>query len=90
MTTIVVSTSDVRSTSGQFHAKQSDLEALVSQAKSQMSNLEASFKGQRATRIFGEWQAMQPQLQAAIGSLKTAGDLLMRASTAFEETDSAL
>ena len=74
----------------QFMCRQSDLEALVTQARSLMSSLEGQFTGQRAQRIYQEWDGMQPSLNAAIQSLGQAGQLLQRASTAFSETDSGI
>ncbi len=89
MADIRIDTAQVDSTGGQFIAKRGDLEGLVSQAKSLMNTLQGQFRGQRATAIFGEWDAMQPNLQAAIQSLQQAGDLLKRAAADFSAVDSA-
>ncbi len=88
--TIRIDTGQVSNVGSQFMGRQSDLEALVVQARSLMSSLEGQFTGNRAQRIFQEWQAMQPSLNAAIQSLGQAGQLLQRASTAFGEADSGL
>jgi WXG100 family type VII secretion target len=88
--TIRIDTSQVAGVGSQFMGRQSDLEALVTQARSLMNSLEGQFTGNRAQRIFAQWQEMQPSLNAAIQSLGAAGQLLQRAATAFGETDSGL
>lgn len=88
--TIRIDTGQVASVGSQFMGRQSDLEALVTQARSLMNSLEGQFTGNRAQRIFQEWEQMQPSLNAAIQSLGQAGQLLQRASQAFSETDSGL
>jgi uncharacterized protein YukE len=55
-----------------------------------MNNLEGQFTGNRAQRIYQEWQGMQPSLNAAIQALGQAGQLLQRAGTAFSEADNGL
>ncbi len=86
--TIRIDTGQVSGVGSQFMARQSDLEALVAQARSLMNSLEGQYTGMRAQRTFQEWQGMQPSLNAAIQSLGQAGQLLQRAATAFGETDS--
>ncbi len=90
MTKITITPGDVVSTGNQFHTKRGDLEGLVSQANSLMNSLQGAFTGQRATRIFGEWADMQPNLTAAVQSLQVAGDLLKRAGAAFSDADAGL
>lgn len=88
--TIRIDTGQVQGVGTQFMSRQSDLEALVTQARALMNSLEGQFTGTRAQRIFQEWQQMQPSLNSAVQSLGQAGQLLQRASTAFSETDSGL
>jgi len=88
--TIRIDPGQVQATGTQFLAKRGDLEALVSQANNLMNSLQGQFAGQRATRIFGEWADMQPNLTAAIQTLQAAGDLLKRASADFADTDARL
>ena len=87
---IRIDTGQVAGIASQLMARQSDLEALVLQARSLMASLEGQFTGNRAQRIFMEWEQMQPSLDAAIQSLGQAGQLLQRSSVAFSETDSGL
>lgn len=90
MTVIRIETGQVDSTGSQFHSKRGELESLVSQAQSMMNNLEGQFTGTRATKIFNEWHAMEPNLKAAIQSMQDAGDLLKRAAADFSQADSGL
>ena len=85
---IKVPVEQIENSSSQFYTKKGDLEALVSQSKSMMQNLQSSFAGQRANRIFSEWEQMQPNLQNAIQSLQTAGDFMKKAASDFSATDS--
>ena len=88
MTIIRLDPAVVEGTGSQFISRRADLEGLVSQAKSLMNSLQGQFTGQRATRIFSEWDQMQPNLQNAIQSLQVAGDLLKRAAAEFSSVDS--
>jgi WXG100 family type VII secretion target len=90
MTVIRIEPGQVSNVGSQFLSKSSELEGLVAQARSLMSSLEGQFTGQRATRIFQEWEQMQPSLTSAIQALQQAGNLLQRAATSFESTDSGL
>ena len=90
MAKIIADPSQLQATGSQFLTKRGDLEALVSQANSLMNSLQGQFAGQRATRIYGEWGGMQPNLTAAIQTLQAAGDLLKRASADFAQADSGL
>lgn len=88
--TIRIDTGQVVGVGSQFMARQSDLEALVVQARSLMNSLQGQFTGARAQRIFSEWEQMQPTLNVAIQSLGQAGQLLQRTATAFGEADSGV
>jgi len=87
MSVIHIDPGEVKITGGKFLNMGSEVEGLVSQAQSMMSNLESQFKGIRAGKIFGEWNDMQGRLKAAADTLKRAGDLLGRAATDFSEVD---
>jgi len=87
MSVIQIDTGEVQSTGGKFIKMQSEVEGLINQARSMMSNLESQFRGIRARKIFGEWNDMQRSLDAASETLKKAGDLLGRAATDFSEVD---
>ena len=86
---IRVDPEQVDSVSNQFASKRGELESLVSQAQSVMTNLQSGFTGKRATAIFNEWNGMQPNLKNAIESLQQASDLLRRAATDFRAADQA-
>jgi uncharacterized protein YukE len=85
-----IDTSQVSGIGSQLVSRQSDLEALVNQARSSMNSLEGQFTGPRAQRIFQEWQGMQTSLNAAIQSLGQAGQLLQRAATAYDAANQGI
>lgn len=87
MSVIRIDPAQVESTGNQFISKGGELEALVSQAKSTMNSLQGQFTGQRAQKIFSEWEGMQGNLRSAIGTLEQAGNLLKRAAGDFSRVD---
>lgn len=87
MSVIKIDPGEVQSTGGQFLKMQSEVEGLVSKARSDMSNLEGQFTGVRAGKIFGQWRDMQGSLTSAINTLQEAGNLLNRAAQDFSEVD---
>lgn len=89
MTEIRVNVGEVRDKGAQFQSRRGELESLVSAARGLMTALQGSFTGQRAQRIFQEWEGMQPRLTASIDTLQQAGDFLNRAATDFEAADTA-
>lgn len=89
MTLIQINTEEVTKTGNDFNSMHGEVMNLVNRANSMMSSLEAQFKGQRATKIFGEWQEMRPRLESSIQSLEMAGSLLNRAATDFSQVDIA-
>lgn len=89
MPQILVDPDQVDSTSTQFSTKRGELDTLIQNARTMMNNLQASFKGTRATAIMGEWNNMQTSLTNATAALQQAGDLLKRAATDFRSADSA-
>jgi WXG100 family type VII secretion target len=89
MPQILVDPDQVDSTGAQFSTKAGELDSLIQNARTMMTNLQASFKGQRSTAIMGEWQNMQTNLNNATATLQQASDLLKRAATDFRTADSA-
>jgi WXG100 family type VII secretion target len=87
MTQIAIDTAQVESTGGQFETKSQELSALKNKANTDMNNLMASFKGNRATKIHEQWQQMQPQLDKAMETLQNAGALLKQAAQDFRTVD---
>jgi WXG100 family type VII secretion target len=90
MTVIRIDTAQVQDVGRQFITKQGELESLLQQARSLMSSLQGAFTGTRATRIFQEWDGMQPNLDGAMRALQAAGELLSRASQDFGAVDQGL
>ncbi|RME57024.1 hypothetical protein D6779_09550 [Candidatus Parcubacteria bacterium] len=89
MTRITIDTAQVTQVGVQFQAKSNELAALHQQAKSLMNSLQGQFMGNRANRIFGDWESMQPSLLNAIETLEIAGNLLKKAAADFAATDGA-
>lgn len=87
MSVIHVNLDEVRRTGESFNRMHGEVSQLVGTAKSQMGNLESQFKGARASKIFGQWQEMQPSLDAAMRTLEAAGRLLSTAASDFEAVD---
>ena len=87
MSTILVKPEEVEQTSSQFAAKHSDLQQLIQFARNQVSALQGSFQGNRATKFYGEWDSMQPGLEEALASLQRASELLKAAAAAFRQAD---
>jgi WXG100 family type VII secretion target len=87
MSVIRIDPAQVEGTGSQFITKGGELEALVSQAKGMMNNLQGQFTGQRAQKIFSEWESMQGNLRSAVGTLEQAGNLLKRAASDFSRVD---
>jgi WXG100 family type VII secretion target len=88
MSVIRIEPAQVESSGSQFLSKRAELEALVNKARSLMNNLQATFTGQRATKIFGEWEQMQKPLQTAMQTLETTGNWLKKAAADFQGVDS--
>lgn len=86
---IVINPDQVDDTGNQFSTKRGELETLNQQANSLMNNLQGVFRGQRATAIFNDWNAMQPSLKEAVATLEQASTLLKRAAADFRAADSA-
>ncbi len=78
---------EVETTGSQFLSKSAELEALVRQAVSMMNTLQPQFQGQRANKIYAEWQQMQTPLQTAVQTLQTTGNFLKKAFTEFTAID---
>jgi len=87
MTQILINTEQVTSTGNQFNAKAGELEALINNARSMMSSLEASWQGVRKTNTFNEWNSMQPNLKNAVETLQVTSRILKQAAADFEATD---
>ena len=87
MTLIQIDTGQVSNTGNKFVQLRNEVDSLITNAKNMMGELEMQFKGQRAHRIFEQWQEMLPRLQAASETLQGAGDLLSQASEAFRMVD---
>lgn len=87
MTVIRIDPGEVTKTGSDFRNMSGDVEGLVSRAKGMMGSLEGQFTGTRATKIFSQWHEMEPSLQSAINTLKSAGDLLSSASEDFGSVD---
>jgi len=88
MAVIKIDTSQIDSIGSQFHVKSSEIETLITQSRSLMSSLQGQFMGQRASKIFTEWEDLQPNLLNAVESLQIAGDLLKRSAMEFSAVDS--
>jgi WXG100 family type VII secretion target len=88
MAQILVDPDQVDGTSTQFSTKRGELETLINNARTMMTNLQASFKGQRSNAIMGEWNGMQTGLNNAVAALQQASDLLKRAAADFRAADS--
>jgi WXG100 family type VII secretion target len=89
MTQISINTAEVESACSRFTQEKGNLESLLSTTKNLMNNLQGQFKGQRAQKIFGAWQDMQPNLNGAVQALDTASKLLREAASAFNQADGA-
>jgi len=89
MTRITIDTAQVAQVGAQFQAKSGELAALHQQAKSLMNSLQGQFTGNRANRIFGDWESMQSNLVNAIETLQVAGELLKKAANDFAITDTS-
>jgi WXG100 family type VII secretion target len=87
MAQISINTAEVEAAASRFNKERGDLEALLQNSRSLMNSLQGQFQGQRAQKIFGAWQDMQPNLNGAIIALETAGKLLKDAATAFSQAD---
>lgn len=89
MPQIIVSPENLNQTGVQFDTKRQELEALNAQARGYISALQGEWKGNRATRFFGEWEMMEKRLLDAIQTLQDASTLLKRASADFASADNA-
>lgn len=89
MTQISINTDEVVSAASRFDKERGDLEALLGNARALMNNLQGQFKGQRAQKIFGTWQDIQPSLNGAVQALEAAGKLLKQAAADFSQADTA-
>jgi WXG100 family type VII secretion target len=87
MSVIHVNLDEVRATGSSFNRMHGEVGSLVSSAKSQMGNLQQQFQGARAAKIMGQWEEMQPSLDAAMRTMEAAGQLLTRAADDFEAVD---
>jgi WXG100 family type VII secretion target len=87
MAEIRINTAEVSNVGGQFSSKANELRSLIQQARSMMSNLQSGFTGNRATKIFGEWESMQKGLDGAAASLDQAATFLKNAATDFATAD---
>lgn len=85
--TIVVDPQQLNATSGQFVGQYNELQALVQNAKSQVSALEGAWQGNRANKFFGDWASMQPNLEAALQTLDQTAQLLRAAASDFAAAD---
>jgi len=89
MTEIRINVADVYQRGSDFQTKRGELETLVAAARTMMTTLQSTFMGQRAQRIFNEWEGFQPRLNAAIETLQTAGTFLTKAAADFETADTS-
>ena len=87
MTVIRIEPGEVTRTGTDFRNMSGDVESLVSRAKGVMSSLEGQFTGARASKIYSQWHEMEPSLQSAINTLRSAGDLLASAAQDFSSAD---
>lgn len=87
MSEIRINTGEVSNVGGQFSSKANELRALIQQARSMMSNLQSGFTGNRATKIFGEWEGMQKGLDGAATNLDQAATFLKNAASDFASAD---
>jgi len=88
MSVIRIDLGEVEEKGRQFTNMQSEVEELVSRARSMMNSLEGQFMGARAQKIFSQWNEMLPSLDRAIRSLGDAGTLLNKAAQDFRTVDS--
>jgi uncharacterized protein YukE len=84
---IRMDTSQLVSVSSQLKAKEQELDAIINQARALMATLESQFTGNRASKIFGEWEQIQGNLNQGIQSVESAGNLLNMADAAFSDFD---
>ena len=87
MARIIVDPTEVRGVSSKFTSKKGEMQGLVSQARSMMSNLQGNWKGQRATTTFSEWSNLQKNLDTAIETLEHASQVLKAAANDFAAVD---
>lgn len=87
MAVIRIDPGEVETTGGKFIDMQSQVEGLVSQARTMMDTLQSQFLGARAKKIFDQWGGMQSSLTSAINTLQEAGTLLNNAAKDFREVD---
>jgi WXG100 family type VII secretion target len=88
MTQISINTDEVTSAASRFDKERGDLETLLGNTRTLMNNLQGQFKGQRAQKVFGTWQDIQPNLNGAVQALDAAGKLLKQAASDFSQADS--
>jgi WXG100 family type VII secretion target len=88
MAQIVINPEEVAAVSSQFMTKRGEMDAVVNQAKSMMTNLSGQWKGQRSNKTFAEWSSLQPNLVAAIATLERASLVLKAAAADFSAADS--
>ena len=89
MSVIRIDTAQVANTGDLFYQKSKEVDALISQARSLINSLQGQFTGQRATRIYSDWEAIQPNLVNSIETLHIAGDILKKAAADFMAVDSS-
>jgi len=87
MTQILITPEEVTNTGNQFNAKAGELQTLINNARTLMSNLESTFRGMRATNTFNEWNSMQPNLKNAVETLEVTSRILKQAAADFEAVD---
>jgi WXG100 family type VII secretion target len=87
MTKIQISPEDVRSKGNDIIRRKGDMDQAITSAKSLVNQLRSEFLGNLANSIYGEWDALVPQLQKAEEAFQSAGDLLIKAANAFEQVD---
>lgn len=88
MTVIRIDTGQIQDAGASFERQSGEVQQLIGQAQTLMNSLEGQFTGQRAQRIFSEWQEMQPRLRTAHESLLQASNLMKRAAQDFTQVDS--
>jgi WXG100 family type VII secretion target len=87
MTVIHINPDEVERTGSDFIKMHSDVNGLVTQARSTMNTLQDQFRGARAQMIFSQWNEMLPRLSSAIEVLDEAGILLKNAASDFRAAD---
>jgi WXG100 family type VII secretion target len=87
MALIQITPENVQNTSNDFSRKEQDIEAMNNAAINMMNNLRNEFKGNRANKIFAEWEGIIPKLKEAQASLTTASQILKEAANAFSQAD---